>query len=614
MRDAGGRRQDAGSRRQGLHLASCLLHRASGILLVVFIALGLSYSFVTPLFEGPDETGHYAYVAHVVREKSLPVQSTSPAQQSTYEAHQPPLYYTVGALLTFWIDLSNESTVLRLNPKFVWGGQGAEPNAALHTAAEQFPFRGAALLIHIVRALSVLLGAVTVWAVYQVGKLLTRHEIVAFGAASLVAFNPQFLFISSVINNDNALIAFSTLALLTSVRLLMVGRTRSRLVWLGVWIGLAILSKPNGLALLGLLVFTLAILAWQERSLRAGIRYGLWAAIPVIMISGWWFVRNQWLYGDPLGYQMFIAINGSGQPVDFGRFDSWRNFAEATQRSFWGQFGWMTIPLKRPVYDGLALLYPAAVLGAFVGWAWRRECLPDSQLRAPRQARWALGALLVTLAGWLASAMGYAAVQGGVGFQGRFIYPAIAPIALLMVDGLSAIVPDRWRWLPIGLVTVPLAILAISVPGQYIAPTYRFYTLPESALSSVPHRLDGTFNAEIALAGFDVQRRDKVLQLTLYWRATGTPLTDYKVYIHAMNADGHLCGQQDALPLDGAFPMGFWRAGDVIADPHDISIDSVCWGTTDRRLDVGLYREDTGERLLYSLNGQPVSDHVEIRP
>jgi len=30
------------------------------------------------------------------------------------------------------------------------------------------------------------------------------------------------------------------------------------------------------------------------------------------------------------------------------------------------------------------------------------------------------------------------------------------------------------------------------------------------------------------------------------------------------------------------------------------------------QLNVGLYREDTGERLLYSVNGKPVSDKLEI--
>ena len=60
--------------------------------------------------------------------------------------------------------------------------------------------------------------------------------------------------------------------------------------------------------------------------------------------------------------------------------------------------------------------------------------------------------------------------------------------------------------------------------------------------------------------------------------------------------------------------MTFWRAGDVIEDEHHVPIDAECCGPNGCRWQVGLYREDTGERLGYSLNGQPVSDHVEIGP
>jgi hypothetical protein len=102
--------------------------------------------------------------------------------------------------------------------------------------------------------------------------------------------------------------------------------------------------------------------------------------------------------------------------------------------------------------------------------------------------------------------------------------------------------------------------------------------------------------------------------LTLYWKAHGTPAADYKVFIHAVSEDEQLCGQQDRLTQAGVFPMPFWRAGDVIEDQHRVPIDPECCGVNGCRLQVGLYREDTGERLLYSLNGQPVSDHVEIRP
>ncbi|HET7375797.1 MAG TPA: hypothetical protein VFK30_03755, partial [Anaerolineae bacterium] len=86
-----------------------------GILLGIFVLLGLIYSITTPIFEAPDEPGHYQYVKYLAAGKGLPIQSFERAKLIVDEGHQPPLYYAMGAALTFWIDLSNESDINRPN-------------------------------------------------------------------------------------------------------------------------------------------------------------------------------------------------------------------------------------------------------------------------------------------------------------------------------------------------------------------------------------------------------------------------------------------------------------------------------------------------------------------
>ena len=580
------------------------------VLLVAFIALGLVYSVTTPLFEGPDETGHYGYVRYLTDGHGLPVQSFDRAQVIVGEGHQPPLYYAVSALLTFWTDKENEPDVFRPNPLFIWSGVGQDPNVVLHTAVEQFPFQGVSLMMHIARAASVLFGAITVWGTYRLGQIISGRQDIALGAAAVVTLNPQFLFLSGVMNNDNALIAFFTLALVVMVSILLMGRTRARAIWLGVWVGLAFLSKPSALGLGPLILFVMAVTAIRERSWRALGELALWTGLPFLLIAGWWFVRNQILYGDPLGFQMFLASHPPFAAMDFSQADAWRLYWNVMHRSFWGQFGWMVIRLHGSIYDWLAALYLAAAAGALVGYVWRREI--GSRYRTQPSLGWIFAILVVlVVAAWTVN---YARILGGFGLQGRYLFPAISAIALLIVGGISAVVPDRWRWIPIAGLASGLALLAVRAPSEYIAPAYRFLTLPESALASVPHRLDGTFSPEIALAGYRIESRPEGVRLTLYWRAQGTPSYNYKVFIHALNADDQLCGQHDALPQDGAFLMSSWRAGDVIEDAHTAPIDSDCCVNGACRLKVGLYREDTGERLLYSRNGRPVSDHVEIVP
>ena len=152
----------------------------------LFTFLALLYSVTVPLFEGNDESWHYAYVWHIAEGKGLPRQ---PPEQYPHlarqEASQPPLYYLLAAALTRWVpqeDLpalyARENPYPTVLPVVYRDNQ----NHYVHTDAERFPYRGAALAIRLARLLSVLFGAGTVWGTYRLArKLFPQEEWVAAG-------------------------------------------------------------------------------------------------------------------------------------------------------------------------------------------------------------------------------------------------------------------------------------------------------------------------------------------------------------------------------------------------------------------------------------------------
>ncbi|MEA3346021.1 MAG: hypothetical protein U9Q78_07255, partial [Chloroflexota bacterium] len=89
---------------------------ALALILAGFIALGTIYSVVTPIFEASDELWHYPFVAHLAGGGGLPVQDPAHQELWRQEGCQPPLYYAVGALATFWADTSDLPELLRRNP------------------------------------------------------------------------------------------------------------------------------------------------------------------------------------------------------------------------------------------------------------------------------------------------------------------------------------------------------------------------------------------------------------------------------------------------------------------------------------------------------------------
>ena len=86
------------------------------------------------------------------------------------------------------------------------GNGGMEINAGLHGSGDTFPYRGQALSLHLARLVSSLMGAGTVLLIFVLAaEMFPEHPTVAWLAAGMAALDPQFLFISGSVNNDNLL-------------------------------------------------------------------------------------------------------------------------------------------------------------------------------------------------------------------------------------------------------------------------------------------------------------------------------------------------------------------------------------------------------------------------
>ena len=141
------------------------------VVLVVYVGLAVGYSLATPPFEAPDEIHHYAFIRDLIHDRDLPVQREGdrPSQR-----HQPPLYYLAGAAASFWSAEPEGApySVARSNPYwgYAYGEVGRDnKNLYLHGSWDRFPYTGTALGLHVVRLLSVLIGALSVYVAYRTG-------------------------------------------------------------------------------------------------------------------------------------------------------------------------------------------------------------------------------------------------------------------------------------------------------------------------------------------------------------------------------------------------------------------------------------------------------------
>ncbi len=591
----------------------------SRLLLIAYLLLGTIYSVATPIFEASDEVSHYAVVQHIADTGELPVQQLGVKTAWEQEGSQPPLYYLLVSPLAQLIDTRDAAERMYRNPHAAPGDPSldANRNLIIHSPAEDFPWRNTTLAVHLIRFLSIALGAGTIGLSYRIARRIFPDRLaIPIGTAALIAFNPMFLFISASVNNDNLTILLTSLALYLSVRCWdeppgrLDHRGWGRRLVLGLVLGGAALSKISGLTLLPIVALILTVRHLRERDWRGWLLSGVLLALPVLLIAGWWYVRNLQLYGELFGLETMVAIAGPRSRdllALVAEFDGFRY-------AYWALFGAVnivTFPLAYFIFDLFMLL---AAIGCGLWF-----------IRNRRSDRFGLmliltGYVLLVFVGVIRWTMMTPASQG------RLMFPAIAAISLLLWLGWETILDFRHWHRAAGAVQVfwtldfiklrwalPIFMLIVAaiVPFRDIGPTYAGPSMiSEKDLPSDLKRLEVDYGDQLRLIGYrpsEPRARSDSVEFTLYWQCLKPITADYSVFAIVYGRQLQEVGKRDAYPYHGLYATQHCEAGQVFADPYRMPIKTE---GVERpvvlRAQIGLKDWAVHTELAPAAHGQPV--------
>ncbi len=622
------------------------------LLLSTFFVLAVIYSIAIPLFEGPDEDDHFRYAKYLADHRALPVQLfQAGGGEAGHQGWQPPLYYALAALVISPVDTSDFEKHLQRNPLVSFQGDRAccGRNLYFHTRSEDFPYTRTTLAVHLARGVSILFGVLAVACIYAlVLTLFPGRKWLALAAAAVAGFNPSFLYASALVSNDIPLAALCTLALLLLAKLLMnqLEPNLEHFAWVGLVIALALLVKSTAL---GLIPFALAAgafialrqdipaasagrsffsLATLRKLLAARI---LWKALvgvlaPGLVLTSWWFVRNQILYGDPMAYRLLYAsaMFPREQPLTWPEL--WNISLPWLWQTFWG--GPTPGDFSPPLLIILGVLTALGLIGSVVAFL--------------RQRDFSVRAVLILLAGWLAfilvAQLQFMRTSGGTD-QGRYLFPAIASFAILFVFGQIEITERTSAWagsrvgthsahrpthslthiLSFTLILVPV-LLAIYV---LVANTLPAYARPpqsdETILSRADQKLDANFSNQLALRGYALSARSlgrgEMLNVNLYWQGLVSMRRSYRVFVHLVDQNGRVAGGTDVVPYHGSYATVLWQPGEWVADSVSFPVNNNARAGT-YQIEVGLYPAEQPDNRLNLVNSDQdrvLLDAIEVR-
>ncbi|MEZ5979788.1 MAG: hypothetical protein R3F34_16445 [Planctomycetota bacterium] len=451
--------------------------------LVLFVVGAERHLRALPVWEGPDEPGHYDYACRLADTGERPwiMGSTDGSSATVWDqtsmAHHPWLYYRVlGALA---------ATVGDGLPTGSYAANPTDPTLnAVHGHDEVAPRSPEVCLFDRLRRFSILCGALSLVLVFATGRVLAPGSpaIAAGGAFGLAAL-PQWQHSHAVLDNGAlaTTLCFGAVALLAVLwrdagrRFARAGTDASAATYgtvgwsaalgLGALCGLAILCKLTSLFLLPLsLLVALRVVAASERRGAALLRC-LAAVAVVAAITGPFFAENVARYGDLTASAAHEkAYAASLVPPEFRDLYLFglhpQSFLPSFARNLVGNFGWNAAAAPIATMWGFAALLAVGLLGWVVG----------------RERRWAL---LPVLAPVVVLVFVQVALYNRTFHQpqGRYFFPGVGALALVLAGGCAALGSRLPRTVARGagaLLAAVLAFDALRIAFVVVPPVFAF--------------------------------------------------------------------------------------------------------------------------------------------
>jgi hypothetical protein len=310
------------------------------------IIMGWVYLFLAKMIRiGPaigfDISHHLDYILFILEKRAIPLASDD------WATFHPPLFY----LLSFGV-------------------------------LEIFkPFYSIFRPFHLLKVIPFLSGLGNVWVAYAIGRVVFKDDPFRLLLVIIVAgFIPMNIYLSAYVGNEPLHAFLAGCSLVMAVHIFRSPEVKVfHMIYLGLFLGLAVLTKITAGVLVPVVVIFLAYkMIHVDRKDLKGVasRLGFFILIMTV-VCGWYYIRNITHFGRPFminwnlpgqlwwqdpGFHTLQYYLSFGEALRHPYFSAFHSFWDALYSTFWGEglIGGKALMAKRPDvwnYDYMSAVY-----------------------------------------------------------------------------------------------------------------------------------------------------------------------------------------------------------------------------------------------------------------
>ncbi|MDD2766367.1 MAG: glycosyltransferase family 39 protein [Candidatus Moranbacteria bacterium] len=478
------------------------------LILVVFFFKGVFLSVLFPFFQAPDEQTHYA----TIQQRAEPNEKTWTIKQgkdssngidiSTYHFSEETIQ-TAQKLQFDDVKFQKENTqefsqsdrglhedeIMSNNWKRYIDTYPANISGtisfyySLGAKVEQILSDQSILTrLFSMRLLSVVMGVLIVFLAYLISQKIGFSKQNSLIITALVAFQPMFSASASQVNIDIALILAFSFYIYASVSLLHSGMHWKDILLLILSLPLAFYSKGPGIVLFAITPFLLGYLIYKRFNISLK-KFSLYVSIAIFILVAVITLSVPKSYF--VSITNFNATSKFDSPVESltKYIDKTINMTSVlrTEKSYWGNFGWLDTPLSGNIIQGIWILEIIALFGIvlfFVPKRFLKKIRMGTEKSYLPEKKYILFFFGIMIALQLAIRffdwrIFDAYKQILIGQPGRYFLPTIIPHIIVMAVGLGFFTRSKKQFdILIKTLLVSMILLSLHAMIDVIIPRY----------------------------------------------------------------------------------------------------------------------------------------------